>query len=270
VIQDELKGLAIRLIESAIADSEQRAAREERRVREESTTHGGLGSRAVIALWTSLQAEVEFRALAIADAFIRVHQTDPAAAEAATSHDFEMLLRRLLPDAVAPVEERLRRFHQLIGIPIQLTLHESGEAAERKARNRFDLWLLSMQRGGTTTAARVFNFNAPVGAVQTGAYAQSAINQSADQGAREHLLAALDRLTEELGRAAVPLELPVMELSELAQEARLELQKPEPNRLRIAAVGGAIASSIQTVAALRGAYDLIRAALVHWGLPTPF
>ena len=115
----------------------------------------------------------------------------------------------------------------------------------------------------------VFNFHGPVGAVQTGPGAVANVVQHIGPHDRAEILRALAQLAaaiQALGQWSGP---PREQVLELVDECRVEVERAEPNGLRIAAVAMGIAAAVQTVADGRPAYDTLKAALAVVGVSLP-
>jgi hypothetical protein len=109
----------------------------------------------------------------------------------------------------------------------------------------------------------------PVGLVQTGAGSIGVAVQHLDQGARDAIRKALDKISDDL--AAVGSEAPfnATDISEMVAESRSELDKPKPNLPRLTAVLTGIGNTISFVPKLRTAYDTLKWALAFIGVSLP-
>ena len=119
------------------------------------------------------------------------------------------------------------------------------------------------------TGQPIYNFHGPVAAVQTGPYSTASVVQIFGAEHRQALTNALDEL-----RARVEaLETTVMpqraEVVELIDEARSEVRREQPNRLRLGSVLSGIGTAVQTVAATEAAYHALKAAAAMAGIALP-
>jgi hypothetical protein len=89
-----------------------------------------------------------------------------------------------------------------------------------------------------------------------------------DATSKKEIAKALDAVEKALGEAAhVPFH--SAEISEMVRESMSELDKPGPNVCRLRSLMVGVATSIQTVASLRPAYDAIKGGLALLGVTLP-
>ena len=89
-----------------------------------------------------------------------------------------------------------------------------------------------------------------------------------DSTSKQQIERALDAVEKALGEAAhTPFDR--AEISEMIQESRSELDKPAPNVSRLRSLMLGIATTIQTMASLRPAYDAIKGGLALVGVTLP-
>ena len=150
--------------------------------------------------------------------------------------------------------------------------HSSVEHQLRKIGSDIDLYCANLKRAAEQqgrTGQPIYNFHGPVAAVQTGPYSTASVVQIFGAEHRQALTNALDEL-----RARVEaLETTVMpqkaEVVELIDEARGEVRREQPNRLRLGSVLSGIGTAVQTVAATEAAYHALKAAAAMAGIALP-
>jgi hypothetical protein len=190
------------------------------------------------------------------------------------SHDLADALKSALDSITLPhlyaLSEQIRdareRFPHLLN-----DLHRAISRAREKVRGEVDLFVLGLRHGvdrpGGATAT-VNAFLAPVSVVQTGANAVALIHVGSRE--REAIGRALTAIAEGITQAGGRLDGgDAGEVIELTEEVRAEVQKPQPNRLRLGALLTGLATAIQTTASLRPAYEALKAALALAGIPLP-
>lgn len=126
---------------------------------------------------------------------------------------------------------------------------------------------LAAQSPTAAPAGPQINFHGPVGAVQTGAYAVAHINLGS--GAGDRLADALEALRRGLAVNAEASAEQRAHGDELAADLVAAVRADKPNAPKIGALLGGLATTVQTVASLRGAWDLVRDAVIAAGLGGP-
>lgn len=146
-------------------------------------------------------------------------------------------------------------------------LDRAIDAARAKVHAHVDLFVLRLRQRPAAETAAAITFNAPVGIVQTGANAVAVLHLGdRERGAIARALEQLRGDVRALGRVEGA---DLGEIIDLTDEVQAELEKPQPNRLRVGAVLGGIATAIQTTASLRPAYDVLKAAAALVGVALP-
>lgn len=134
----------------------------------------------------------------------------------------------------------------------------------------FDGWaeeFASRNSSGNATE-HSFIFNGPVGSVQTGPNAVANVVQTLGEPDKVRLVAALRELQKNLASADLSVT-DRADLSEIAEDTIVELDKDRPNRIRLTSSLNTIAQSVQTVAALLPAYQAIKVAVTPLGIHLP-
>jgi hypothetical protein len=120
------------------------------------------------------------------------------------------------------------------------------------------------QRASATPAGPVYNFHGAIGSVQTGANAVANVQLSA--GDRDQLIRALEDLMRAITSNGEIAETNRVQTVELVDDAYTALRAERPNPSKVAALLGGVGSTIQSVASLRGAMDLVRDTAQRIGL----
>lgn len=151
-------------------------------------------------------------------------------------------------------------------------LQRAFELANTRIGAEIELDMLSPMREVPGTGGQpqtILHFHQPVGAVQTGAGAIANVVQNLGHQDRQRLISAIDGMKEAIAALREPAARPKSELVELLEEGRAELEKANPNALRIGSVLFGAATAIQTIASLQPAYQALKAALAPLGVQLP-
>lgn len=166
------------------------------------------------------------------------------------------LLRKGLPGIISPLEHlNMRKAH-----------------ATRKIYSEIDLFVTELGRAVRLAqnegATNVNIYGGQVGILQTGASSNASMTVRLDSTSKQEIAKALDTVEKTLGEAVhVPFNR--AEISEIIRESKSELDKSEPNVSRLRSLMTGVATSIQTVASLRPAYDAIKGGLALIGVTLP-
>jgi translation initiation factor 2B subunit (eIF-2B alpha/beta/delta family) len=112
----------------------------------------------------------------------------------------------------------------------------------------------------------VHNFNAPVGAVQTGPGSTAHVQQQWINGETSELLAALLLLRQALERAPDVEPEARRELIVEVDSATTELQKEHPNESRLLRWLGGIGAVVGSIGSVQPAYEAVKALARALGL----
>lgn len=147
------------------------------------------------------------------------------------------------------------------------------DQALKRANAEIDLFVHSLGRtkgkGQSDFPQNVYNFNAPVVAVQTGQGSTANVTQIISSDDKEALLQALDDIKKYLESGGNLSGFSKEEVLELAEESRAEVEKRNPNSSRLKTYLIGIAISIQTAAGLKPAYEVIKLVLSHFHIFLP-
>ena len=131
----------------------------------------------------------------------------------------------------------------------------------------FDTWQQEMttSRSESSTGGHIFNFQAPVGSVQTGDHSVAQVQQSVDQSQFAGLKSALEAILVELSKANLPAD-DREEAEELVRTTIAEVEKKKPNKLSLKSLLGGVAATIQTLGSSSEAYAALKAAAIVTGI----
>ena len=115
----------------------------------------------------------------------------------------------------------------------------------------------------------VVNVYSPVGSIQTGQNSVANVAQSIDSESKDALVAALSQLQGAIESLHEEYSINTVELEELVTESTQELDKENPNSMKIKGLLSGIAGSIQTTASLKPAYESLKIAASFIGLTLP-
>ena len=121
-----------------------------------------------------------------------------------------------------------------------------------------------LQRPAAAAGAASITIHGNVGAVQTGAFAIANVSFAGHDG--ERLLTALEALREGLERNTEATAEQRAQGGELVGDLIVAVQAERPNVPKVAGLLSGLATSVQTVASLRGALELVRDAARAIGL----
>jgi hypothetical protein len=144
--------------------------------------------------------------------------------------------------------------------------------AIRKVYSEVDLFVAGLEQAARVAqnggATHVNIYGSQVGILQTGASSTASMTVHLDSTSKQEITKALNTVEKALGEAAhVPFDRG--EISEMIRESQSELDKPRPNVSRLRSLMQGVATSIQTVASLRPAYDAIKGGLALLGVTLP-
>jgi hypothetical protein len=135
--------------------------------------------------------------------------------------------------------------------------------------SEIELFVISLKKKETKEEKlpTIINFYSPVGAVQTGPSATASITQNIGTEAKDAIKAAFEMLLMKLPEVQEFQQ--KSELSELAEDGKIELSKQKPNSLKIQNYILTIGTMIQTTAALQPAYQLLKQGAAYLGVNLP-
>jgi hypothetical protein len=260
-------------IESEMAPREQSLGRALLDVQSRHVRNGTLGSSMAVQGYARAGCdEMAVRAESIWKAIHESHSSLVGLAEPGTLQDLREQVQRHVE-----AQERLvvGLCNERLGPARQLRQPQFQGLVDRDIRQRtaqlvagidikIQFYIDSLNRkSAAVQGGATYNFHGSVGAVQTGANATANVQLNA--GDRDQLLAALDTLRQAIatnGEIADAQRGQTIEVVDAAAEA---LRAERPNPSMILALMNGVATTVQTVASLRPAWELVRDILTRAG-----
>lgn len=128
----------------------------------------------------------------------------------------------------------------------------------------FCMWLKA--KSDPQDASTIINNYGPVNSIQTGANSSSSNVINIDSSSKNEILNYLKQLSDDIQGNSYFEANKKHELLEVIDDSTLELNKQQFNSVKLGGFFNIIASSIQTVAALKPAYDTFKALLSKVGI----
>lgn len=196
------------------------------------------------------------------------------------------LLERLPDERWLPYQDIFAALDAMTGQSLRDYLDEFGDLVNHLTERRYIVWndmsgrkLPRFRKGldfdewsrvmskppAPAQAGHVFNFNAPVGAVQSGDYAVANVQQTAGSSDYGALIAALKAAQAEFAAAEISSG-DREEAREHLQVVIEEIQKEKPNRLSLKSLLSGVAATVQTLGSSSEAYKAVVAALSVLGV----
>jgi hypothetical protein len=194
------------------------------------------------------------------------------------AEDLKKVIADHLPENLVDLKGFVKEEAEALGLPdliSQLQAEVEGARATTLAKinGEIELFVISLKNRAQVSKDQpeqtVFNIYSPVGAIQTGATAVAYVSQTIDTATRDKLLNVLRELEQRLETVDSLPKHPKHEIIELVKESETEVRKETPNSTKLRTILSAIATSIQTVADLRPAYEGLKEALMYFGITLP-
>jgi hypothetical protein len=186
----------------------------------------------------------------------------------------EEMINWLTADLMKRLEEVFRPFEKMSrgAANPQDHLEKAKTHAIRKIYTEIDLFEAALTQKGQAAedpgGTHVTISGGQVGILQTGAFSTASMVVRLDSTSKQEIAKALGAVEKALEEAAhVPFDR--AEISEMIRESKSELGKPRPNVPLLRSLMQGVATSIQTVASLRPAYDAIKGGLALVGVTLP-
>lgn len=194
------------------------------------------------------------------------------------AEDLKTVVSEFLPLALGdlkgyPRQEAQRLSNQNAAAQLEQMVEDARAATLAKIKNEIDLFAVSIKNRQAMTPEKpdtqVFNIYSPVGSIQTGANAVAYVTQNIDTATKDKLNEALSAIEEALARIDTLPTHPKAEVVEIVREAKAEIAKSEPNTTKLRSLLSTTATSIQTVASMKPAYELLKTGLAYLGVTLP-
>lgn len=150
------------------------------------------------------------------------------------------------------------------------TLDRLKRQAIDQIAGEIDFAILEAQKGqpaGSQTAT--FHIYAPVGVIQTGPGATASVQQAFNEPDHDIIRQALDAVSKALASSTDLAQTQRQALDEVIGDVRGEIEKTQPNRIRVQAGLMGIATAIQTLGSAAPAYALLKGALALFNVHLP-
>jgi hypothetical protein len=132
--------------------------------------------------------------------------------------------------------------------------------------------LVQMTRSAPDNTNVTQNFYGHVGAVISGDQNTTEVNMAFNAEGVAALSSALSVVIEKLSAyqsASGALQEEIIELIELAKDAKAEADKPKPNKLKLISAVQGVGAAVGLIKNLPGAYEVLKIAAVQIGIPLP-
>jgi hypothetical protein len=269
-LTDELKSIAHRLIHVQFRDRDILRGQEIRQIRADFSIRGALGHSAMgIQIVQACTNDLRDRILVATDVLqqvvLRVGKYERGLAEEMKNFlgDYVEIERTAVIQTLDAQPNAYGRQYNTRPLDEAVTL------AREDMQARVDLFAASLSRAEEPRPGNVsISVGGNVGAIQTGSNATAHITQTGlaeDQVRR--LRAALAQIRDYY--QGQPSSKDSSDVLELVTEADLEVQKTGPNLRRVGLVAQGLAVTVQTIAALKPAYDALKPLLIALGVPVP-
>lgn len=218
-----------------------------------------------------VESELEVRALLVWQILARILATQPLSVDSGLDAQLKGFVVESLDagcDDISQVYETA-----LAIMPSSGAVKEWGPMrsfALEKVETEIDLSLLAVRQAKEQGAPQpTINVYQPFGVLQVGHGSSAMVVHDLVSEERQRLTSALEAIRVAIGKTQ---ELPVnaaSNLNDVIEEAKSEIEKPSPNRIKLQGVLAAIAASVQTLGSAKDAYALLKgtAALIGVHLP---
>lgn len=215
--------------------------------------------------------ELQVRGKLIVEQMVRAIQTLDVEASSNLAEFLKEELHMHLIQEVPKLEAFLAEVSPRVFATVDTSLAEAAQLTLKKAKVEIDLFVATLKGRGSQGPTRepVMTIYGTVGAVQTGPGATAHITQIITPDDRQRLFEALERVKEQVESRGEVEEYSRKDLIAVIDDARSDASKEQPNMLRLRSLSSTIATTIQTVAALRPAYEFLKGALLPWGVVLP-
>jgi hypothetical protein len=216
--------------------------------------------------------ELRVRAKIVWAAISRSHTAMLGRADASTLGDLQVQItehinaqashvQNLAQDSVRRVTERAR----LNSNHFQNTIATVARELIQEANVEAQFYVDNLQRAATGgSPAPAITIHGNVGTVQTGTFATAHVILTG--AGRDKLVEALEALRNEVERNPEATADQKEQATELATDVIAAVKAEKTNGAKVAGLLGGLATTVQTVASLRGAWEMVRTAAIAVGL----
>jgi hypothetical protein len=273
MLSDTFRERASRLIEVGFTECRRQLPLLLVKIDREATATGGYHSSArYLQIHRIVAQELHTRTIIIWRALVRVHQilgrsfTETLAQD--LKSEFAFYLNEVRMELNGVLVEKIKDDKLLQ----RLTLDDAASDSLAKHNVEIDLYADDLRRlpaeSESASLKHTYNFYGAVGTVQTGASAQANVVQHLGADEKQAILLAIAEVRKAI-EAAHELGTQQGELIEITDECAMLTKADSPNNSKLRAMFDVLASSIQSVASARPAYEAMRAALLPLGITLP-
>lgn len=261
------------LIQSQFAERRQRLVQELKALAMELNSRGLFHSGVHVQRAVEIcRREIETRAWIVHNAHLRVLSQLAVDPYSELSRDLKSRVSYYLPlgDDYAQAPKELASRMGLQSTP-DIRVHETHEHVLAKIGTEIDLFVETLTRRKKERAdgTSIYNFYSPVGAFQTGPGSNANVVQHISSQDKEALQQALMAVREALSHLSDTQEFPKKEIVEVVDEARSEIAKPVPNRVKLTSMLTTLGETIRVMGSMNSAYQLLKTALLPFGIMMP-
>lgn len=194
------------------------------------------------------------------------------------SEDLAQDLKSVLQDAIISFANRLNQSLQAYVARLPAGARSDRTDLDAPARHlirkhdvEIEIYVESVvsRRDDQGSTSAQYNFYGAVGAVQTGANAQANVVQNMSGPDKSALVEAIQLAQDAIERASELERTKQLELLDIASECKVEVVAEAPNSTKLLTMLHVLATSIQTVASAKPAYQALRVALLPLGVTLP-
>lgn len=279
MLDEQVSRLARERIQIEITDQNARLATEIARIKAEMAARGVLNSGATMVRIANLCTEAaKDRGQLAWQTLYRFISTAGVRYGKTLADDLKSIVSEFLPPELGDLKAHPKQFAQLLNnqniiSELERTVESGRVMALARVQNEIDLFVVSLKNRQDVSSEKAdsttFNIYSPVGSIQTGPNAVAFVSQKLDSETRNKLNKVLDLVEQGLSRVDSLPGYPKGEVIEVVREAKAELAKTAPNSTKVRSLLSAVATSIQTVASMKPAYEGLKAALALLGITLP-
>ncbi|CAE6900286.1 hypothetical protein [Paraburkholderia domus] len=227
----------------------------------------------LLLLERAFAAELGNRATLIWRNLVRVHQTYGADNAGGAVGEFKAIFERVLGESFTELGRMLRDEQARGGATRTSTTAFEAEMPHLVQKHAVEINLYCEDSARSATAgerkaSHSYNFYGTVGSVQTGASATSNVVQTIGGEDKERLKNALREVQKEMS-ASGTLDATRDDLTQVLEESIAELDKPKANGMKLTSLLTTVGNTVQTLAAAPQAYQVLKTALVPFGIMLP-
>ncbi len=279
MVDQEIIRIARNRTQIEISEQNARIKEEIERIKAEMSARGTLHSSMTLKRITDICADaVKTRGQLTWQTYFRFLTTAGISHSDTLANELKELVSYHLPEQLGDLKGYVKQNADLVGSPnlFDRLAHELDKARAvtlAKVGTEIDLFVHSLRKkeemkieGKNSTVVNIYS---PVGSIQTGDYATANVTQHLDADVRAALSEALNQIAVMLADSNIALPQPKAEIVELVDEGQQELKKNTPNITRLRSLLSAVGGSIQTVASMKPAYEMLKQALTFIDISLP-